>query len=131
MYKFLFKTPICKSSHRFKLQYDFNTRKSESTKILSKEQLSDKLPIIVEKSENCSLPNINNKKFIVRKNLTVGSLIYILRKNTNIKDYEGVYLFINDKIIPKLSDTIEYLYEKYKDDDGFLYFTYCTENIFG
>lgn len=131
MLTYLFKTPTSRSGHRYKLQHDFNTRKAESAKILSNPRFENSLPIIVEKSENCSLPNLSKNKFITRKDITVGSLIHIIRRNSELRETEGVFLFVNDKFLPKTGDTIENLYIKHKDDDGFLYFTYCTENVFG
>lgn len=131
MYKYLFKNPTCKPEHKFKMKHDFNTRKSESTKILSDDKLKGKLPVIVEKSSNCPLPDLASSQFIVKKELTVGSLLYILRKNANISETDGVFLFVDNKHLPRMSDNIGTIYEKYKDPDGFLYFTYCTENVFG
>ena len=44
---------------------------------------------------------------------------------------ESLFLFINDSILGTGSDLISTIYEAHKDEDGFLYISYCNENVFG
>ena len=40
-------------------------------------------------------------------------------------------LFANEKYMIKPNAKLEEVYEKYKDQDGFLYLVYAEENIYG
>jgi GABA(A) receptor-associated protein len=43
---------------------------------------------------------------------------------------EAIYLFVNERILP-VSKILGEIYEKYKDEDGFLYIKYDSEATFG
>ena len=51
----------------FKDNYDFETRKSESNKILNK--YPSRIPVIVNKSEDCILDDIDKKTVNLHENL--------------------------------------------------------------
>lgn len=112
----------------FRKKYSLITRSSESERIM--EKYPDRRPIIVEKSINSDIPEIDKKKYLVPTDLTVGQFIYVIRKRINIDASKAVYLFVNN-VLPPTASTIRSLYEKHKDEDGFLYFVYSAENTFG
>ena len=115
-------------SNSFKTKYDFETRKKESDKIKSK--YINRYPIIVSKSSKSILEDIERNKFLVPGDLTIGQFICIVRKRIKLNETESVFLFINN-ILPATSSNIGSIYEEHKEDDGFLYITYCNENVFG
>lgn len=91
----------------------------------------DKIPIIITKSDKCNkLGDIDRNKYLVANNLLCSQLIYIIKKRINIKEYEAIFILCDTNIISP-SNTIEELYHKYKDSDGFLYIQYTSENTFG
>ena len=90
----------------------------------------DRIPIIVENSKDSNMPDLNKKKFLVPKDLTVGDFIVIIRKRVKISPEMAIFLFVGDMIPPSVN-TIEYLYSQHKSEDGFLYLTYSGENTFG
>jgi hypothetical protein len=53
-----------------------------------------------------------------------------VRKRLSIKPEIALFLFINGTIPPS-AEFIQTIYERYKDEDGFLYVTYSFENTFG
>ena len=60
--------------------------------------------------------------------------MFIIRKqiettNINQSGY-GLFLFTNG-IIPSIVEKMGNVYNKYKDDDGYLYINYAFENTFG
>lgn len=114
----------------FKLSHTFYERKSEFQNIVSK--YPHKFPIICEKSTSSSndCPDIDKNKYLVSNELTIGQFLYIIRKRLKITPEKALYIFING-IIPATSDYICNIYHHYKDEDGFLYITYTTENTFG
>ena len=116
-------------SNPFKSKHDFDTRKKESEKIQSK--YPNRFPVIIHKSKKCKLDEIEKTKFLIPGDLTMGQVIYIVRKRIKLNDSESVFLFVNDSILPPTSSTISSIYESNKDEDGFLYISYCNENVFG
>lgn len=114
---------------KFQSKYSFDQRKSESSRII--EKYPDKIPIICEKYEkDKSSYNIDKNKFLAGGDLTMGQFIYVIRKRIKMKPSEGLYLFIDNTLIPN-SDLLSNIYKKFKDDDGFLYMKFSLENTFG
>ena len=113
----------------YKKDNTFEERIAESTKILNK--YPDKIPIIIEKSINDNLlDTIDRNKYLVPKDLTVGQIIHIIRKRLKLNPTIGIFIFCNNALIPT-SNNIFNVYNNYKDEDLFLYFTYSGENTFG
>lgn len=113
----------------FKIRHTFEERFNESTKIIQKHPY--RFPIICEKNEkSVNTPDIDKIKYLLPYDLTIGQFIYVIRKRLCIKSEQGIFLFING-FIPPSSSFISELYDIYKDPDGFLYFVYSYENIFG
>ena len=114
----------------FKFQKDFSLeeRKKESDKIKSK--YNDRIPIIVEKSLNSDITNIDKHKFLVPNDITIGQFVYIIRKRIKLAPEKSLYIFINN-IIPPTANSMNTIYEEHKNEDGFLYITYGGENTFG
>jgi len=114
---------------QFKKEFDFDTRKDESSRI--KEKYPDRVPIIVEKSVKSDIAGIDKKKYLVPQDLTIGQFIYILRKRIDLTAEKAIFLFTEKNIIPPTASIISEIYEQYKNDDGFLYLIYAGENTFG
>ncbi len=112
----------------FKSKYDFEYRKNESKRIMNK--YPDRLPCILERSGK-NIPLVNKTKYLIPKDLTVGQFVYVVRKRLKLDSSMAIFLFFNDNILVNSSETINYCYVNYKDDDGFLYIKYSGENTFG
>ena len=112
----------------FKSKYNFALRLNESTRVLQKHP--DRIPIICEKHANCDIAELNKQKYLVSDDLTCGQFIYIIRKRLKLPPEKAIFLMING-IIPPTSSTILEVYNKNKNEDGFLYITYMSENVFG
>ena len=113
--------------YNYKSKNEFNFRINESKKILDK--YPDKIPLIIEKSKNCEY-DIDKNKYLVPKNIKMQQLIFIIRKRIKIKDSESIFIYVNN-VLPPSSSCISEIYDSNKDDDGFLYINYSTENTFG
>ena len=106
-------------------------RKEEASRILSK--YPTRIPIIIERSDECSddIPVVD-KKYLVPNDITTGQFTYIIRKRIELEPEKAIFLFAGDDYtIPPSSSLISEIYNNYKDEDGFLYFTYSGENTFG
>lgn len=63
----------------------------------------------------------------------------LIRSKLNLNKAEAVYLFVNSKVALRGGKSIDYfvdmsikeVYDKYQDDDKFLYIQYCEYNTFG
>ena len=115
----------------FRSKHSIENRKKESERI--RLRYSDKVPIIVTKSSSAvkSVVNIDKNKFLAPEELTVGQFLTVIRKRIKVADSESIFLFIDDNIMPPTSVTLSQVYHDNKDEDGFLYITYCSENVFG
>ena len=116
--------------NNFKNSHSFEKRKYESSKIM--EKYSERLPVIVQKKENNSnnIPTIEKTKYLVPRDLSVGQFVYIIRKRIKLDASKALFIFINNSL-PATSELLDNLYEKNKDEDGFLYIFYSGENTFG
>ena len=112
----------------FKDSVPFQKRFEEVLRV--REKYPDRIPIIVEKSKYSKAPLIDKNKYLVPCELTVGQFIYVIRKRLFLTHEKGIYLLVNCTI-PSTNLMMKHLYEKNKDDDGFLYVTYFIENVFG
>lgn len=117
-----------KSGFDFKMKYTYDDRKKKSSDMIKK--YPDKVCVILEKGDN-TVQDLDTSQFVLNKNVTVGHLIYMIREGINIAQYDSIYIFIEKGYIPISSDNIGRLYDKYADQDGFLYMTYCREKTFG
>ena len=120
-----------KVSKPFKETYTFEERKTHSSDIRVK--YPDRLPIVMQRSMNDKiLGEMDKVKYLVPGDLTIIEFMAILRKRLSVNQSTSIYLYNHDnKIIISGTNSIEHLYNKYKNDDGFLYIEYCGENVFG
>lgn len=130
MLKFLYSTPKpSKAEYSFKIMHPFDYRKEESARVLQK--YKDKVPIILEKSDNSSIPSIDKNKFLMLEDLTVGQFLNMIRKKIKLEPSQSICLLINNCDPPNTGEKLGKVYEKYKDPDGFLYITYSALEVFG
>ena len=109
-------------------KYDINLRKMECKKILLKHP--DKIPIIVEKNDKCQLNDITKKKYLSPNDMPINQFIFIIRKRISLEPSQSLFVMINNKLVP-IGKTLGELYEDEKNEDGFLYMVYTSENTFG
>lgn len=115
----------------FKNQYGSEERKNESARVMAKHP--DRIPIICQrmvKSGKSNLPYIDKIKYLVPKDLTLGQFIYVIRKRMKLDSTYALFLFVNGRI-PPTSAMVGSIYAENKDEDGFLYVSYSSENTFG
>lgn len=114
----------------FKNSYTFKQRLEESTKV--KKKYPDRIPIICEKNKKCrETPDIDKKKYLVPSDLTMGQFLNVIRQRMKFRDPSlALFLLVNGKIY-STSELISYVYDNDKDEDGFLYILYTSENTFG
>lgn len=115
---------------KFKKNNTLEERKKEAYRIKSKHP--ERIAIIVEKSEKCdNIEDIDKNKYLVPKDLTMGQFIHILRKRISLSPDKALFLFVNKNVLVSSSETLSDVFEKHKDEDGFLYVDYAGESTFG
>jgi GABA(A) receptor-associated protein len=112
----------------FKTQYSFDHRFEEAQRIRRK--YPNRIPVICEKDCNADISTIDKNKFLIPDSLTVGQFSCVIRKRLKLRPETAMFIMVKDTL-PSISTKILSLYEKYKDDDGFLYVKYKGEDIFG
>jgi GABA(A) receptor-associated protein len=114
----------------FKHEFTFEQRCIESNRVLTK--YPDRVPIICERSKAATsdCPQIDKKKYLVPKDLTLGQYLYVVRKKLRLPQEKALFLLINNQIISS-TKMIGEIYAKNKHSDGFLYVYYSYENVFG
>ena len=114
----------------FKKKYSLVKRKNESANIMLK--YPDRVPVICEKAlnSNDNVPLIDKTKYLVPSDLTFGQMIFVIRKRLKLNPEVAIFLFVNNQLPPSCLLMSE-VYNKYKENDGFLYIIYSGENTFG
>jgi hypothetical protein len=109
----------------------FNDRKNKCNLLLLK--YPDKIPVILEKSKvDKYLPKIDKSKLLVSQDMTISNIIKLLKSNLKINENTSIYIVVSKKnVMVSGSQSIFSIYQDHKNDDGFLYLEYCTENVFG
>jgi GABA(A) receptor-associated protein len=124
----------------FQKKYKLKDRLNESSSVRLIHP--DRIPIIISKSQKSNIASIKQEKFLVPENLTIGQLIFIIRKRIEIREAEAIALFISSvdgtEILPSSSSSVSSIYKQYVESqkghpnyDGYLYIIYSGENVFG
>ena len=93
------------------------------------EKYPGRYPVICEVSKE--LPDLDKHKYLVPRNITVAQLLYVIRQRVNsLNSEKALYLSIKNTLITSQTRLCD-VYDQYKDEDGFLYFSVYSENTFG
>lgn len=112
----------------FKQKFSFDHRIAESTRI--KNKFPGRIPVIVEKGVNSNIPEIDKNKYLVPSDLTMAQFMFTIRKRLTLPPETALFMYIGNSF-PTTSSLLWDLYNKHKDEDGFLYVQYTGENTFG
>ncbi|KAK7858987.1 autophagy-related protein 8i [Quercus suber] len=112
----------------FKDEFTFEQRCEESRDIIAK--YPNRVPLIVERYSKSRLPEMEKKKFLVPRDMSVGQFIHILSDRLHLAPGKALFVFVKNTL-PQTATLMDSVYESFKDEDGFLYMCYSTENTFG
>jgi GABA(A) receptor-associated protein len=112
----------------FKKTHSFERRLEEYNRIRIK--YPDRLPIVVQLSDNCKDFQLDNKKYLCPMDISISHMIYIIRRRIVLREDQGIFLFINNSLVPS-SALISDVYNNNVDKDGFLYITVSAESVMG
>ncbi|CAL2226545.1 unnamed protein product [Prunus armeniaca] len=112
----------------FKQEFSFDERIEESKNIIAK--YPDRIPVIIERYSRTDLPEMEKKKFLVPRDMSVGQFIHILSSRLHLTPGKALFVFVKNTL-PQTASRMDSIYESYKEDDGFLYMCYSSEKTFG
>ena len=100
----------------------------EAKRIMTK--YPTRIPIIVNKHKNCSLPDIDKQKYLVDKDMNMREFLYVIRKRIQLESSQALFIMINNTLVSS-NNLLGEIYEDKANKDGFLYVIYSSENTFG
>ena len=131
-------SPKVSKNQPFRAQFTYPKRKEESDSIRLKHP--DHCPVIIEKRDGSMLPDISRKKYLVPGVSNMAKVVMEVRRNVPLNSTEAIYLTVcvynkdgslkDERMVPP-SQPMDFIYQAYKDWDGFLYIQYSGENTFG
>uniref|UniRef100_A0A8C4NR02 Microtubule-associated protein 1 light chain 3 gamma n=1 Tax=Dicentrarchus labrax TaxID=13489 RepID=A0A8C4NR02_DICLA len=105
-------------------------RKQEVAGIRSK--FPNKIPVIIERyGREKYLPPLDKTKFLVPHELPMTQFVTIIRNRMALLPTQAFYLLINNGGLASMSLTMAQVYKDHQDEDGFLYMTYASQEMFG
>jgi len=122
------RTNICIVKEAYYNEFTDEERKRECDRIKAK--YPDRIPVICERAFGATVSNIDKRKFLVPGDLTVGQFLYVIRGRMKLRPDEALFVFV-DGALPQTAATMQSIYERHKNEDGFLYLIYNGENVFG
>ncbi|XP_077294073.1 microtubule-associated protein 1 light chain 3 gamma-like [Arctopsyche grandis] len=109
---------------------NFDSKRDEVEAIRSK--FPTKIPLIVERYyKERSLPTLDKSKFLVPQEITMSQFLVIIRNRMKLLPNQALYLLIANRSMLSMSHTMAQAYTDYASDDGFLYITYASQEMFG
>lgn len=56
---------------------------------------------------------------------------WCFRNRMHLGPQQALYLLVNNRSMASLSRTLAEVYQEHQDEDGFLYITYASQEVFG
>ena len=114
---------------KYKKNNSLQKRKEDFKK--ASEGHPNKIPIICEKVPTSKVPDIDKSKYLINEEFTLTQFISTIRKRLNLEKEQALFFLVNGNKSLTGEDSMLVIYDKYKDEDGFLYIAYSSELVWG
>ena len=93
----------------------------------------DKVPVYIKVAGGeQDVPDLDRHYYLIERDMTIGQVVYIIRKRIKISSKHAIFVFVDNGILPPTSALINDVYSEHKDPvDALLYVTYRAEKTFG
>ncbi|MFH4983104.1 hypothetical protein AB6A40_009813 [Gnathostoma spinigerum] len=90
------------------------------------------VPMVVEKHRKEKyLVDLDRLVFIIPERMTAGQIQNVIKKRLGHNVFQmHIYLLINNRFTPPLTLTAAEMAYRYRDEDGFVYITYSSQETF-
>ena len=118
----------------YKRTTPFDKRCSVSQTI--RDQYPRRIPVILERAPTANkrtTPTVTQQKFLVPDEFTVGQFLAQVRRiaTPTLAKEHAIFLFVGTGVLPPAVALMSQIYDRFRDEDGFLYVRYSGENTFG
>ena len=114
---------------KYKKAKTLEERKEEYQKVI--EEHPGKIGIICERAPKSQIVVIEKTKYLINQDFNLTQFTSIIRKKLNMDQKDALFFLANGKTSLTGNDTMLEIYKKYKDEDGFLYIAYASEEVWG
>jgi GABA(A) receptor-associated protein len=113
----------------FKKAFDFETRKQKSKEINL--AYPNYIPIIIESDPKLNMQKLSKTKYLFSNDQSIDIIIPYLTKDLELPSEQAIFFTIDGKFSIPSNVMLKDIYEKYKDEDGFLYIVCSPESVWG
>ena len=127
------KPETTRTNYKFKARYSLTERKDKAKSRIEKYKSKglNCVPVVIENADGATIGEVLRCNYMADRELTMARLMWQIRKTIKLGEAESIYFMIANTHIPNSKDKIGVIYDKYKDEDGFLYISFAGENTFG
>lgn len=94
------------------------------------EKYPGRIPVFVSRHVKCTVPELEKRKFLIPRDLTVGQMLWIIRRKLSLPSDKALFMFVENSLPPS-SARMGDLAAQYGSADGALRVVYTTESTFG
>ena len=84
----------------------------------------DRVPVYIRKKRGDDIPDLENHKYLVPRDMTVGQFMIIIRKKVALDSNKVLFIFTDNNTLPPNSETVGNIHKDNARPDGILYTTF-------